>query len=130
MKLRICWSEQKEVGHLPAGKHSHKLREYTRRLDSVLAKERERRRPLSPPPPPINAAHADLRRQIAAGDRTLLDPENPEGTETMESFEERIDKNSELCNVAAKLIALRRQERELLAKNGLDSRPYESYKLD
>jgi len=115
---------------MPSGKHAHKTRQYLRRIDAVLAKEQERGRPLSPPPPPISEEHADLRRRTAELYRALLDPEDPEGTETMESFEERIDKNPELCNVAAKLIALKREERELLAKNGLDSRPYESYKLD
>jgi len=116
---------------MPAGRHSHKIREYKRRIDAVLETERERRRPLSPPPPPVSEEHAALRKQIAEFYRTLLDdPENPEGTERMESFEERIDKNPELCNVAAKLIALRRQERELLAKKGEDYRPYESYQLE
>src|SRR5215204_1970349 len=104
---------------MPAGRRGHKIREYQRRIDAVLAKERERRRPLGPPPPPISEEHAALRRQIAEGYQTLLDdPENLEGTETMERFEERIDKTPELANVGAQLIALKREERALLAKNG------------
>ena len=108
---------------MPSGKHAHKTRQYLRRIDAVLAKEQERGRPLSPPPPPISEEHADLRRQIAEFYRTLLDPENPEGTETMERLEERIDENRELANVGAQLIALKREERELLAKNGVDYPP-------
>jgi len=115
---------------MPAGKHSHKLREYTRRVDALFAKERERRRPLGPPPPPISAAHADLRRQIAEFYRTLLDLEIPEGPDQMKRLEERLDESAELASVGAKLITLKREERALLAKNGLDYRPYESYLLE
>jgi hypothetical protein len=106
------------------------MREYKRRIDALLEAERERRRPLGPPPPPISEEHAALRRQIAEGYRTLLDPENPEGTETLERLEERVEENPELANVAARLITLMRQEHELLAKNGVDYRPYENYELE
>jgi hypothetical protein len=129
-RSRIFWSEQKEVGVMPAGRHGHKIREYKRRIDALLEAERERRRPLGPPPPPISEEHAALRRQIAEGYRNLLDPENPEGTETLERLEERLDENPELGNVAAQLITLTREERELLAKNGVDYRPYENYQLE
>ena len=111
---------------MPAGRHGHKMREYKRRIDAVLAKERKRRRPLGPPPPPINEEHAALRRKIAELSRTLLDLKIPEGPDQMERFEE----NPELANVGAKLITLKREERELLAKNGEDYRPYESYQLE
>ena len=121
--MRILSKRQKELRRVPAGRHRHRLREFMRRADRLLEAERERRRPLSPPPPPISEEHADLRRQIAEFYRTLLDPENPEGTETMERLEERIDENRELANVGAQLIALKREERELLAKNGVDYPP-------
>jgi len=115
---------------MPAGRHGHKIREYKRRIDALLETERERRRPLSPPPPPISEEHAALRRQIAELYRTLLDPENPKGTDQMKSFEERMEENPELANVGAKLITLKREELALLAKNGVDYRPYESYQLE
>jgi hypothetical protein len=116
---------------MPAGRHGHKIREYKRRIDAVVAKERERRRPLGPPPPPISEEHAALRRQIAELYRTLRDElENPEVTDQTKSIEERLDENDELAIIGAQLIALTREERELLAKNGVDYRPYESYQLD
>ena len=128
--MRICWRRQKELRGMPAGRHGHKMREYKRRIDALLEAEREHRRPLGPPPPPISEEHAALRRQIAESYRTLLDPEDPEGTETMERLEERVEENPELANVGAELIALKREERELLAKNGVDYRPYEVYQLE
>ncbi len=48
----------------------------------------------------------------------------------MERLEERVEENPELANVGAELIALKREERELLAKNGVDYRPYEVYQLE
>jgi hypothetical protein len=111
---------------MPAGKTPHRIREYTRRIDRLLAAaERERSRPPTAPPPPINEEHARLRRQIVKGYRTLLDPEDPEGTDQ----EKRIIENDELANVAAELIFLVRQEQALLAMNGVDYRPYEVYRL-
>jgi len=77
---------------MAGGRHGHKIREAKRRIDAVLAKERERRRPLGPPPPPINQEHLALRRQIAELYRTLRDDlENPEVTDQTKSFEERLD---------------------------------------
>jgi hypothetical protein len=111
---------------MPAGRHSHKIREYKRRIDALLEAERKRSRPQTSPPPPISEEHAALRRQIAKGYRTLLDPEDPEGTDQLK----RINENPELANVAAELIWLVRQEQELLAKNGVDYRPYEVYSLE
>src|SRR5829696_4262624 len=108
-----------------AGKHPRSIRQYTCRIDRLLAEEQERSRPPTSPPPPINEDHRELRRQIAERYRTLLDPEDPEGTDQLK----RINENSELANVAAELIFLVRQEQGLLAKHGVDYRPYESYKL-
>jgi hypothetical protein len=125
---------------MPAGRHSHRLREFMRRADRLLEAERERRRPLSLPPPPINAEHAALRRQIAEAYRTLLDPEDPEGLLDPEdpdliewfeeTYDERVKENPELANLPATLIRLQREECTLLAKNGVDYRPYEVYQLE
>jgi hypothetical protein len=115
---------------MPAGKHGHKMREYKRRIDALVGAERERRRPLSPPPPPINEEHTALRRQIAEGYRTLLDLKIPEGPDQMKWLEERMLENPELASVGAQLITLQREERSLLAKNGVDYRPYEAYQLE
>jgi hypothetical protein len=111
---------------MPAGKTPRKLRQYTRRIDRLLAAEQERSKPPASPPPPINEDHRELRRQIAELYRTLLDPEDPEGTDQ----EKRINENPALAGVAAELIFLVRQEQALLAKHGVDYRPYESYKLE
>ena len=116
---------------MPAGRHSHKIREYKRRIDALLEAERERRRPLPPPPPPINQEHAALRRQIADLHRILLDdPENPEGTDQVKSLEERVDEEAELAIVAARLLELQREEQGLLAKNSVDYRPYDVSQLE
>jgi succinate dehydrogenase flavin-adding protein (antitoxin of CptAB toxin-antitoxin module) len=138
--LRICWRRQKER-RMPAGRHGHKIREYKRRIDALLEAQRERRRPLSPPPPPINEEHAALRRQIAEALRALFDdPEAPEGLLDIEdpdliewfeeTFDERAKENPELDNILRKLIRLQREECTLLAKNGVDYRPYEVYQLE
>jgi succinate dehydrogenase flavin-adding protein (antitoxin of CptAB toxin-antitoxin module) len=137
--LRICWRRQRER-RMPAGRHGHKMREYKRRIDALLEAERERRRPLSPPPPPINEEHAALRRQIAEAYRTLFDIEDPKGlldTEDPDLFEwfeetydERVKENPELDDIGATLMDLQSEEVELLAKNGVDHRPYEVYQLE
>jgi hypothetical protein len=111
---------------MPAGKTPRKIREYTRRIDRLLAAEQERSKPTASPPPLINEDHRELRRQIEKSYRTLLDPEDPEGTDQ----EKRINENPELANVAAELIFLVRQEQALLAMNGVDYRPYEVYRLE
>jgi hypothetical protein len=121
---------------MPAGRHGHKMRQYKRRIDALLEAERERRRPLSPPPPPINEEHAALRRRIAEAYRTIFDPEDPKGLldpedpDLIERFEERLDENPELADLARTLIRLQREECTLLAKNGVDYRPYEVYQLE
>jgi hypothetical protein len=139
MSLRICWRRQKER-RMPAGRHGHKIREYKRRIDALLEVEREHLRPLSPPPPPIDEEHAALRRRIAELYRTifdledpegLLDPEDPDLIEWFEeTYDERVKKNPELANIARTLIRLKREEWSLLAKNGVDCRPYEVYQLE
>jgi hypothetical protein len=119
------------------------MREYKRRIDALLEAERERRKPLSPPPPPINEEHAALRRQIAEAYRTLFDPFDPENPEGLldpedpdliewfeETYDERVKENPELANIARTLIRLKREEWSLLAKNGVDCRPYEVYQLE
>jgi len=116
------------------------MREYKRRIDALLEAERERLRPLSPPPPPINQEHAALRRRMAELYRTIFDPEDPEGlldTEHPdlsewfeETYDERVKENPELDNIARTLIRLQREEWSLLAKNGVDYRPYEVYQLE
>ena len=112
---------------MPAGKTPRKIREYTRRIDRLLAAaEQERSKSPASPPPPINAEHRELRRQIAELYRTLLDPEDPQGTDQ----EKRINENPELAGVAAELIFLVRQEQALLAMNGVDYRPFGVYRLE
>jgi hypothetical protein len=110
---------------MPAGKHGHKMRELGRRIDAVLEKERERRRPLEPPPPPISEEHAALRKKVAEGMRVLFDTEDPDGTDLLK----RVDENPELATVAARLLGLVRKEEKLLAEHGVDYRPYEAYDL-
>jgi hypothetical protein len=125
---------------VPAGRHGHKIREYKRRIDALLEAQRERRRPLSPPPPPINEEHAALRRRMAELYRTLFDPEGPEGLLDPEdpdlwewfeeTYDERVKENPELDDIGATLMELQSEEVELLAKNGVDYRPYEVYQLE
>jgi hypothetical protein len=125
---------------MPAGRHGHKIREYKRRIDALLEVEREHLRPLSPPPPPINEEHAALRRRIAELYRIIFDPEDPEGLLDPEdpdliewfeeTYDERVKENPELANIARTLIRLKREEWSLLAKNGVDCRPYEVYQLE
>ena len=122
------------------GRHGHTIRRLRRRLDAVLEEERERRRPLSPPPPPINEEHAALRRQIAELYRILFAPEDPEGLvdpkdpdlieRFEETYDERVKENPELADILRTLVRLQREEYTLLAKNGVDYRPYEVYQLE
>lgn len=106
---------------MPAGRRGHKIREYQRRIDAVLERERERRRPLGPPPPPISEEHAALRERIAEAHRTVYPPEDPQGAD----LEKRIDEDYDIANVAAELISLMRREEDLLAKHGVDWQPYD-----
>ena len=126
---------------MPAGKHGHKIREYKRRIDALLEAERERRRPLSPPPSPINEEHAALRRRMAELYRIvfddpevpegLLDPEDPDLWEWFEeTLDERVEENPELLDNLRTVVRLQREEWSLLDKNGVDHRPYEVYQLE
>jgi hypothetical protein len=125
---------------MPAGRHSHRLREFMRRADRLLEAERERRRPLRPPPPPINEEHAALRRQIAELYRIIFAPEDPEALLNLEdpdliewfeeTYDERVKENPELDDIGFTLMELQSEEVELLAKNGVDYRPYEVYQLE
>jgi hypothetical protein len=122
------------------GRHGQTIRRLRRRMGAVLEEERERRRPLSPPPPPISEEHAALRRRMAELCRTLFDPEDPEGLLDIEdpdlfewfeeTFDERVKENPELDNILRTLVRLQREECNLLAKNGVDYRPYEVYQLE
>ena len=61
----------------------------------------------------------------------LLDTEDPDLLEWFEeTYEERVKENPELDNIAGTLIRLQREEDDLLAKNGVDYRPYEVYQLE
>jgi hypothetical protein len=113
------------------GKHGHTIRRLRRRIEAVLEAERERSRPLPPPLPLINQEHADLRRQIKELHQILVDdPENPQGTDQMKKIEERMEEDPELAIVAAELLALEREECGLLAKHGVDYRPYDVSQLE
>ena len=104
---------------MPAGRSGHKIREFQRRIDAVLEKERERRKP---PPPPISEEHAALRRQIAEASEPLLVayyPEDPEG------FLDKIRKSPELMDAAHEVMDLKFKEKELLAEHGVDWRLYQ-----
>jgi hypothetical protein len=111
------------------------MRQYKRRIDALLEAEQERRRPLHPPPPPINGEHAALRRQIAELYRILLDdPEKPEGIDKLEWFEERfserVKENPELDDISDQYMSLVDKEVELLAENGVDYSPYDNYEFE
>jgi hypothetical protein len=107
---------------MPGGRHGHKMREFQRRIDAVLEKERERRRPLTPP---ISEEHAALRKEIAEGMRTLRDPEDPENT----NLQQRVWENLDLLHVASEVLDLKLKEKKLLAEHGVDYRPYQTYDL-
>jgi hypothetical protein len=104
---------------MPGGRHSHKIRAYKRRIDAVLEEERERRRP---PPPPISPEHAAMRDRI---ERAIgsVQKQVPEGMD----LEEASDENPELANAGAHILVLMREERDYLAGQGVDPRPFYRY---
>jgi hypothetical protein len=106
---------------MPGGRHGHKMREFQRRIDVVLEKEQERRKP-----PPISEEHAALRRQIAEASKPLLDVRDPEDPE---DFQRKVRESPELLDVATEVLDLRLKEKELLAKHGVDYRSYQTYDL-
>jgi hypothetical protein len=102
---------------MPAGRRGHKIREYERRIDSLLEDERERRQPT---PPPISEEHAALRERIAETCAEIdLDPEACDAW------------GRPLCTLEGTGTALRAlelmfEELELLECHGVDWRPYQS----
>jgi len=46
---------------MPAGRHGHKMREFKRRIETLVEAERERQKL---PPPPISEKHAAMRDRI------------------------------------------------------------------
>jgi hypothetical protein len=104
---------------MPAGRRGHKIREYKRRIDSVLEDERGRRASI---PPPISEEHSALRERIAAAYRALLDPEDPGGTD----LAKRVMANPKLADVAVRVLEMMSEECKLLEAQGVDWRPYQS----
>jgi hypothetical protein len=102
-----------------AGKHGHKLRQYRRRLDAVLAKERECREPI---PPPISEEHAALRKRIEEAYQTLLDAEDSGDVESVSGIVDSPDAR----RAAVRMFQLMREEQDLLARHGVDRRHYQS----
>jgi hypothetical protein len=98
------------------GRHGHKVRELKRRIDAVLEEERASR---EPPPPPISAEHAAMRERIQRG-MAALEEQIPEGMDLDEAIMENLD----LANDAAELVGLMRDERDFLAGQGVDPRPW------
>ena len=104
---------------MPAGRHSHKIREYKRRIDALLEEERERRKP---PPPPISEEHAEMRDRIQRRIGAALELV-PEGMD----LEEALAQSDELANAGAHIVVLMREEHAFLAGQGVDPRPYDRY---
>ena len=108
---------------MPAGRHGHKIREFQRRIDAVLEKERERRKP---PPPPISEEHAALRRQIAEANKPFepLLKARARGDYDTEGMLDKISESPELMDASFEVLDLKLKERDLLAEHGVDWRPY------
>jgi len=106
---------------MPAGRRGHKIREYQRRIDAVLDKERELRRP---PPPPISAEHAALREKIIEENRAIewdYDVLDWRGLPLC---------TPESAHHAVRVLELMFEEQELLAKHGVDWQLYDNYQAD
>jgi hypothetical protein len=105
----------------PGGRHGHKVRELKRRIDAVLEEERAAREPppREPPPPPISAEHAAMRERIERA-KAELEEQFPEGKDLGGAIDEKV----KLANDAAVLAWLMRKEREFLAGQGVDPRPW------
>jgi ATP-dependent exoDNAse (exonuclease V) beta subunit len=93
------------------GKREHTLHAFRRRLDEVLAAERERTKP---PPPAISQEHAALREQIADAYSALLDPEEPESTDVVKRV---MDHPDELASAAVQVLGMMLREQDLLIRN-------------
>ena len=108
---------------MPAGRHGHKIREFQRRIDAVLEKERERRKP---PPPPISEEHAALRRQMEEAVKPFkpLLEARARGDYDTEGLLDKIRESPELMDASYEVLDLRLKERDLLAEHGVDWRAY------
>ena len=107
---------------MPAGKSPRKLRQFTRRIDRLLAAERERSRPPTSPPPPISEEHAAIREHIERAWGAVLKL-IPEGTD----YEEAIDQSEEIRDLTLDYLEMADGEVEFLASQGVDSRPYQRH---
>ncbi len=105
---------------MPAGRRGHKIREYQRRIDAVLERERERQKPV---PPPISAEHAVLREKIIEECRAVeWDYDNLDWRGLPSCTLETVDH-------AVNAVVLMREEKELLARHGVPYHLYERYQL-
>jgi hypothetical protein len=105
---------------MPAGRHSHKIREYKRRIDALLEAERERRKPPPPPPLPISEEHAAMRDRVERAWGAVLKL-IPEGTD----LEEALDESEQLRDLTLDFLVMADEEVEFLASQGVDPRPYQ-----
>ena len=107
---------------MAAGKHSHKVRQYMRRIDALLEAERQRRKPPPPIPPPISNKHAAMRERIerAWGAAVKL---IPEGTD----LEEAMDQSEEIRDLTLDILMMEGEEVEFLSSQGVDPRAYERH---
>jgi succinate dehydrogenase/fumarate reductase flavoprotein subunit len=107
---------------MPAGRHSHKIREYKRRIDALLETERERRKPPPPIPPPISEEHAAIRERIERAWGAVVKL-IPEGTD----LEEAMDQSAEIRNLMIDFVVMADEEVEFLVSRGVDPRPYQRH---
>ncbi len=107
---------------MPAGRRGHKIREYQRRIDAVLEKERERRKP---PPPPISEEHAALRKRIIDEWRAI----EWDYSTCAETWYGDPLPTLETLDHTTKAMELMNEEKKLLAEHGVDYGPYETYDL-
>ena len=107
---------------MPAGRHGHKLREFKRRIDAVLEKERERRKP---PPPPISEEHAALRERIVE-EWKAIEWDYSQCAHTNDGRPLPTPKGLDHAHNAMELMD---EEEKLLAEHDVDYRPYQTYDL-
>ena len=94
------------------GKREHSLHAFRRRLDQVLAAERElesRHRPRSARSTP----RCESRSRC---DSALLDPEEPESTDVVK----RVMDHPELASAAVRVLGMMLEEKDLLFRNEVD----------
>jgi hypothetical protein len=130
----------------PGGRHGHKIRELKRRIDAVLEEERAAQEP----PPPISAEHAAIRERIERREAEIegrigrfvravaaLDPRLPEDASFQEAnralmdlrdhpgHPELAEESIEIaCGDFIDLWKLHEEERDFLAGQGVDPRPW------